>query len=138
MTEDQFTIIDDGKATAVRADVSEGRVALSPGELKAALGWELKAEGVCKGPVCVPVPPDAAIVTDDNVDLLGLANLLDRPLALDIAERAAYVGTAASDRAAALASLEAPGFTLPDLQGRLHSLSGYRGQKVLLAAYASW
>lgn len=37
-----------------------------------------------------------------------------------------------------LASLEAPDFTLPDLDGRPHSLSDYRGQKILLAAYASW
>ena len=48
------------------------------------------------------------------------------------------LGNAASDRAAALASLEAPDFTLPDLDGRLHSLSEHRGKKVLLIAYASW
>jgi len=45
---------------------------------------------------------------------------------------------AASVRARALASLEAPDFTLPDLDGRLHTLSNHRGKKVLLVAYASW
>ena len=39
---------------------------------------------------------------------------------------------------AQLASLEAPDFTLPDLDGNLHSLSNYRGRKVLLATYGSW
>ena len=39
------------------------------------------------------------------------------------------------------ASLEAvshPEFTLPDLDGTMHTLSDYRGQKILLVAYASW
>ena len=33
---------------------------------------------------------------------------------------------------------EAPEFTLPDLEGRLHSLSDHRGVKVFLVAYGSW
>ena len=61
-----------------------------------------------------------------------------RPVALDVDERAAYLGVSASSRAKTLASLEAPDFTLPDLDGRLHSLSQHRGKKVLLVAYASW
>ena len=32
----------------------------------------------------------------------------------------------------------APDFTLPDLEGRLHSLSEHRGKKVLLVTWASW
>ena len=61
-----------------------------------------------------------------------------RPLALDVDERAAYLGASAAERGAQLATLQAPDFTLPDLSGRLHSLSDYRGKKVLLVAYASW
>jgi hypothetical protein len=61
-----------------------------------------------------------------------------RPVAVDQEERAAYLGVTARARAAALASLEAPDFTLPDLDGRLHSLAEHRGKKVLLVAYASW
>lgn len=61
-----------------------------------------------------------------------------RPVAIDRAERAAYLGVSAGERAKALSSLEAPDFTLADLDGRLHTLSAYRGKKVLLVAYASW
>jgi hypothetical protein len=61
-----------------------------------------------------------------------------RPVAIDRDERAAYLGVSAADRARALSSLEAPDFTLPDLEGRPHSLSDYRGTKILLVAYASW
>jgi hypothetical protein len=66
------------------------------------------------------------------------AQAAGRPVAIDQDERAAYLGVAASERAAALASLQAPDFTLPDLDGRLHTLSAHRGTKVLLVAYASW
>ena len=48
------------------------------------------------------------------------------------------LGVSAEERAQALASLEAPDFTLPDLDGRPHSLSEHRGKKVFLVAYASW
>src|SRR5262249_19657929 len=66
------------------------------------------------------------------------AEAVGRPVAIDLEEQAAYVGISAAERAKALASLEAPDFTLPDLDGRMHSLSQHRGKKVLLVAYASW
>jgi hypothetical protein len=72
------------------------------------------------------------------VDLAAVATALGRPLALDMEERAAYVGIGADERARSLAALEAPDFTLPDLDGRPHSLGEHRGKKVLLVAYASW
>src|SRR5262249_57601478 len=37
-----------------------------------------------------------------------------------------------------LAWMEARDFTLPDVQGRPHSLSDHRGRKALLIAWASW
>jgi peroxiredoxin len=37
-----------------------------------------------------------------------------------------------------LQSLEAPDFTLPDLDGKTYSLSQFRGKKVLLLSWASW
>ena len=61
-----------------------------------------------------------------------------RAVAVDRDERAAYLGVSAAERAKALASLEAPDFRLPDLDGRRHSLSQHRGKKILLVAYASW
>ena len=48
------------------------------------------------------------------------------------------LGSGASERARALRSLEAPDFTLPDLEGRVHTLSEHRGRKVLLVTWASW
>ncbi len=62
----------------------------------------------------------------------------ERPFAVDHEERVACLGVAAATRSAALASLEAPDFALPDLAGRLHTLSEQRGRKVLLVAWASW
>ena len=67
-----------------------------------------------------------------------LAARLERPLATDTDERTAFLGVSARTRAARLASLEAPDFTLPDLGGRPHSLAEHRGLKVFLVAYGSW
>jgi AhpC/TSA family protein len=133
-----FTIIDDGRITQVAARVDGDRVGLSPAPLHAALGWELKPQGLCKDDRCVPVTAQQGRIDASGADLAAVAALLGRPLAIDVGERVACLGTAAADRAAQLASLAAPDFTLPDLDGRKHSLSDYRGKKVLLVAYASW
>jgi hypothetical protein len=135
---ERFAILDAGRRVDVDAQVSGERVALAPGALEAQLGWTLEAEGLCRGPLCVPVRDRAALVGERGVDLAELARLLERPLALDVAERAAALGTPAEERRAALHGLEAPDFTLPDLSGRQHTLSAHRGKKVLLIAYASW
>jgi hypothetical protein len=138
MDEQPFTVIDDGRPMRTTASVSQGRVRLPAAAVGAALGWELKPQGLCKREQCVPVSARADLVTDAGVDLAAFAEVLSRPLAIDLEECVAYLGIAAVERSAQLASLQAPDFKLPDLTGRQHALSDYRGKKVLLVAYASW
>jgi AhpC/TSA family len=139
MSSTTFTVIEEGSATGVAAVVTEsGNVFISPADVAEALGWHLGPEGFCRGDACYPMPPGDTVIGEDGVNLAALASLLQRPVAIDTAERAAFLGTAAGRRAEALATLEAPDFTLPDLAGVRHSLSDYRGKKILLAAYASW
>src|SRR5262249_26089818 len=112
MAERTFTILDDGRATAVAAQAGGGRVLLSPGALAASLGWERKPQGLCRGDVCIPQRAVAPALANGDVDLAALAGVLDRPVAIDAAEGAAYVGASAGDRQSQLASLRAPDFTL--------------------------
>ncbi len=139
MSPRDFTILDEGRAVvAAGAKVAGGRVRLGAAAVEAALGWDVTAEGLCREGLCVPVPPGIELETSEGVDLAALADTLGRPLAVDVDERAAYLGASAGDRGRMLASLEAPDFALPDLAGRIHRLSEHRGKKVLLVAYASW
>jgi hypothetical protein len=133
-----FTLLDETRAVAVDAVVGPDGVRLAPEDVRDALGWEVKPQGLCRGATCVPVPPSSGLARGDGLDLDTLAALLGRPLAVDAAHRAACLGVAAGDRARALRSLDAPDFTLPDLDGRPHTLSGFRGKKILLVAWASW
>ncbi len=102
------------------------------------LGWTLQPEGLCRGPLCVPVRDAASLATDDGFDLAALAEALERPLVVDLAEGAAALGASVAERSAPLARLEAPDVELPDAAGRLHRISDHRGKKVLLAVHASW
>jgi len=138
MPEASFTILDEGRAAEVPAQVRGGRVQLPASSLERALGWQLKPEGLCQGEVCIRTAGRSDLVSDGQVDLAAFAELLERPLALDLDERAAALGACAQERAAVLAGGVAPDFTLPDLAGREWTLSGLRGKKVLLIAYASW
>lgn len=133
-----FTIIDGERAVTIEGRRQGERVLLDPAEVKDALGWEIHDGLLCNDMMCIPVGEEAALVHDGGVDLAGLAGALDRALAVDLDERAAFLGGSARERSQALASQHAPDFTLPDLAGRPHSLSEHRGRKVLLVAWASW
>jgi hypothetical protein len=135
---DRFTIVDDERAAEIPARLTGGRVLLDAAALKDALGWEMHDGLLCSDAMCIPVADEAALVREGGVDLEGFARTLDRALAVDVEEHAAFLGGSAGERAQALASQHAPDFTLPDLDGRPHSLSEQRGKKILLVAWASW
>ncbi len=117
---------------------------LDTSELKKLAGWELKPEGICRGDLCVPIPPgreeEFAAKRDGAtwLNFSALADQMGKPWAGDFQNRVWYFGAEAADRGNALRTLDAPDFELPDLEGKLHRLSDYRGKKVFLLAWASW
>jgi hypothetical protein len=133
-----LTVLDSGRPIELEARFEGERVRLAPESALQRLGFVLNPEGLCRGSLCIPLRDRGALVGEGGIDLIELARVLGRPLALDVAERAAALGTPVEERRAALAGLEAPDFTLPDLSGHEHTLSAHRGKKVLLIAYASW
>ncbi len=113
---------------------------LSAGDLGEVTGWQLKPEGLCRGEVCVPLSDSARerLVDGSQVHASGLWEELGRPMLHDVSCSTWVLGEAAEERSRQLDSLEAPDFTLPDITGKLHSLSDHRGKKVLLVTWASW
>lgn len=108
--------------------------------IEKATGWTWKPEGLCHGDTCVPLPPRAkdAWTRADRLDLAAMWRHGGQPVVHDEGGRTWVLGTGSAQRAAVLASLQAPDFALPDLQGREHRLSRLRGRKVFLATWASW
>ena len=113
---------------------------LSAKDLTRVSGFERKPEGFCKGELCYPVPSahKDEFERADRYNLAALTGLIGQPMVVDEAHQVWCFGEAAENRTRALTSLEAPDFTLPDLDGRMHSLSEQRGKKVLLVSWASW
>ncbi len=126
------------ETSQVDADVSDGRALLAPTDLPAALGWELKPEGLCRDDVCVPVRQPSDLFVGDKVDLSAVAAALGRPVVVDADARLVAVALDAETRRQALDDLVAPPFALADLEGNVHTLDEWRGQKKLLSAFASW
>jgi hypothetical protein len=137
MRGEPFTILDDGRATEVSASTTDGRVVLDADAVERALGWSVTDDGLCRDGLCVPTPPTWSTTAGGTV-LEDLADVLGRPLAVDLGERAAWLGVAADERARTLHTLTAPDFALRDLEGRVHRLADHRGEKVLLVVWASW
>jgi len=69
--------------------------------------------------------------------MTAFAQLVHQPVAHDAALATWYFGLR-SDQRQQLSSLQAPDFTLPDLQGKPHRLSDFHGKKILLVTWASW
>ena len=137
------TILHGSEAIRVTDASIEGEALwLTPDALARATGWEWTPEGLCRDATCVPVPPGAPWVREagpePRIDLAGLARHLGRPVAASPAHGVWAIGESHEALVARLRSLEAPDFTLPDLDGRAWSLRDFRGRKVFLLAWASW
>ena len=136
------TVLLPDRAVTVTGEAEGEDLWLTPAELARAGGWELKPEGLCRDALCVPIPPAASWVRnrsgDLKVDVTGLSRYMGQPVAASPEHAVWSIGPAAEDVADRLRSLEAPDFTLPDLEGCAHTLSSFRGRKVFLLAWASW
>jgi hypothetical protein len=113
-------------------------------ELTRATGFVVKPQGVCRNELCFPLPKQR------KADFLGqrgkvtwfnlseFARLVKQPVAHEEKLATWCFGPRPEMQNGYLATLEAPNFTLPDRSGKLHSLSNFRGKKVLLITWASW
>ena len=138
------TIVYDDVATEVAsAGTNGGQLWITTADLTRATRFELKPQGVCRDQLCFPVPKARAseFVRKSSgatlFNLLAFAQLVSQPAAHDEALSTWYFGLR-SDQRQGLASLRAPDFALPDMAGKLHSFSDFRGKKVLLVTWASW
>jgi hypothetical protein len=137
------TIIYGSHETTLDGARAEGERLWVPfGDLTRATGWDWKPQGLCQGEICVPVPANrkAEWVDDERgLDLTAFAAHLGQSVIRDAAHGAWSFGPEArSAGAGGSGPVAAPDFTLPDLDGKLHSLSAYRGRKVFLFCWASW
>ena len=113
-------------------------------DLTACTGWELKPEGICQDEVCILIPPGSksAFVHEEGEErwfnLSEFARLIEQPYARDEAYNVWSFGAPSEEWEGQLTPHIAPDFTLPDPDGKLYSLSEFRGKKVFLVCWASW
>jgi hypothetical protein len=129
------TLLFDERESQLDADERAGQLWIPLDRLEAATGWHESPRGLCRGERCIPVPPGARWVEAGRFDVSAFAAHRRQGLAHDPEHDVWSFGPAPESR---LAGGEAPDFTLPDFEGRLHSLSEQRGRKVLLMTWASW
>jgi hypothetical protein len=133
----QVTVISDEVRT-VEATVAGDRILVAPERLDEALGWQLKPEGLCRNETCVPVRDPARLFSGEQLDVASVATALGRASVVDGEAGIAAMALDAEGRRRALDGLQAPTFTLSDLDGASHRLEEWAGRKKLLVAFASW
>ena len=135
------TMVYEGSIVSAAAEPADEDLWLAPAALHASTGMELTAAGFCRGSICIAIPPERRtefVRGDGDLNLAALARHRGQAVVHDDERRVWAFGAPPEARAANRSSLEAPEFTLPDLDGRLHSLSDARGRKAVLIAWASW
>jgi len=143
------TIVYDDAVTDITSAREEAdQLWITTSDLKRATRFEVKPQGVCRDELCFPLPKakrEAFIHKDASgsrlsqpwFNMTAFAQLVHQPVAHDAALANWYFGLRSAQRPQ-LRSLQAPAFTLPDLQGKAHRLSDFRGKKILLVTWASW
>ncbi len=129
-------------AARVGAVVDGDQLWLTLPDLSSATGWEIKPQGACLGDRCVPIPAgrEAEFLRrgGSELNLAALAELVGQAVAYDSSRNVWVFGEEAEAREQMFLAGRAPDFRLPDMDGRVHALSDYRGKKVLLVTWASW
>ena len=138
-------VIYDGVPTEVIASSEVSKdLWITMEDLKRATRFVVKPQGVCRDELCFPLPAKrkAEFISKRGAvtwfNLTAFAALVKQPVARDEKNGVWYFGKREDERGTYLASLEGPNFTLPDINGKMHSLADYRGKKVLLVTWASW
>jgi hypothetical protein len=134
-------ILHDAADTALAAARADGDALwVDRADVERATGWSWKPEGLCRDDTCMPLPrhTERPMSDGDRLDLAAFWRHAGWPVVHDDAAQIWVLGAGAAQRAEALASGEAPDFELPDLAGRMHRLSDYRGRRVFLVTWASW
>ena len=141
-------VIYDDKATEVKAAIAPSNkpddLWISLADLKSSTGFENKPQGVCRAELCFPLPKKrrAEFLKPEGkvswFNLTEFARLVNQPVARDAELSTWYFGLRSEVQNSLSANLMAPDFTLPDKDGKLHSLKDFRGKKVLIVTWASW
>lgn len=92
-------------------------------------GWEIKPEGACKGEVCVPLPNGFGVA--HAAERLGMAVVADEATGTWAIGPESLGGRA-------LTTAESPDVVLHDLDGTEVRLAQFRGEKVVIVAWAPY
>jgi len=139
------TIIYDNRTTEVApspATLSTDDLWVTLADLKSATGFVIKPQGVCRDELCFPIPKarSSAFLSKQRsttwFNLSEFGRMLRQPIAHE--KELWYFGPRPDQQNSFIGSLIAPDFKLPDMNGKPHSLSDFRGKKVLLLTWASW
>jgi len=139
------TVLFQGQATALeKAQAVGAELWITPQDMTRINGFVLKAEGLCRDEVCIPLRQDAESKLFSKregqpwLNLTELARRVEQTYARDADSGTWSFGELPVARREFLRSAIAPDFELVDRSGKTVRLSDFRGKKVLLTTWASW
>lgn len=139
------TVLYEGRSIAIENTLDDPvDLWVTPEDMTRVNGFELKPEGACYGPICVPINQNensklfVKRVGQGWVNLSELARRLEQGQASDVDARVWSFSPVAQIQSGRFAEAEAPDFALKNREGETVRLSDFRGKKVLILTWASW
>lgn len=126
-------LFDGDDTTDLVVQVAGRTVTLDSDAIRRGTGWELKPHGLCRGEVCMPAR------LGDTVTLSELADVLRRPLAVEIDDESVVAVLGAPGGATAAVGEVPAELTLPDVDGNPVRIAGAgTGRKTAVVTWSSW
>ena len=132
MTELALTLFDGDHTGAATALLTDDGPALTPADVLALTGWEVKPYGLCRGDVCNP-----AKFEDGPITLAALADALHRPLAVEVGADAVVAVLGEPGGSTVSTGQVAPVLELQNVDGETIPLTG-RGRKTAVVVWSTW
>ncbi len=138
-------VLYDGRVVEVERTLADPTdLWIDPDDLERVNGFVLKPEGACIDDICVPVRQaenSDIFITRSGSRWFNVAELADRiqqPYVVDHDTGVWSFGAIPAQRASFIDRALAPDFELPDVHGKTHKLSDFKGKKIMLLSWASW
>jgi len=136
------TVLYAGKVFELAQALSKDGLWVTPEDLTAINGFELKPEGACFESICIPIKENSDLLKNEAdqewFNLTTFAELLEQACVADIDNKVWSFGEIPAKRQSMMNDAQAPDFEITDRQGKVIRMSDYKGKKALIITWSSW
>ena len=134
------SVLYQGKTLTLSTTGADDELLIRAEDLTRINGFEVKAEGVCLGDLCIPLQDTFNVTLADQnwFNLIAFARFICQPFVADTQNRVCSFAEIPAKRESTLSAAMAPEFELTDRKGAVIRMTDFKGKKALIVTWSSW